>query len=257
MFEMWFIHLKWGFKLLNVEANQTSAWDWYSRPTFSCTGFIHEGIIFFFGPTCQCDSHPGNSTPTFHISKSLLVRKCAANPNVLFAYGWVKTFRNFDRSPGLVCSVCPFVPERASAAQLIYFIWGLWLYNTTEWKIQGKKRDYSYRNLIATLNKRESRTLRVKSNVRPPTIKITNCSDGQESSKGRDQSHFTLPGFIHPFIHSFQGPPCSVDMNDKAHRLLLHLKYFQFCEEDGSNKEKFFWNFDIEYIGCSLRKNQN
>ena len=90
------------------------------------------------------------------------------------------------------------------------------------------------------MNKRESRTLRVKSNVRPPTIKITNCSDGQEPSKGRDQSHFTLPGFIHPFIHSFQGPPCSVDMNYKANRLLLHLKCFQFCEEDGSNKKKFF-----------------
>ena len=120
MFEMWFIHLKWGFKLLNVEANQTSAWDWYSRPTFSCTGFIHEGIIFFFGPTCQCDSHPGNSTPTFHISKSLLVRKCAANPNVLFAYGWVKTFRNFDRSPGLVCSAECAWKGFCSTADLFY-----------------------------------------------------------------------------------------------------------------------------------------
>ena len=87
MFEMWFIHLKWGFKLLNVEANQTSAWDWYSRPTFSCTGFIHEGIIFFWShlPMWQSPRKQHSHLPYLQVTPS---QKVCCQPKLPF-YIWV------------------------------------------------------------------------------------------------------------------------------------------------------------------------
>ena len=136
MFEMWFIHLKWGFKLLNVEANQTSAWDWHQpvKANPSCKGFIHEGIIC---PTCQCDSHPGNSIPAYlQVTPSQKVCCQPKLPLYIYMGGW-KCLESTTTHQ--VSFLLQSVPERASAAQLICFIWGLWLYNTIEWKIQEKR----------------------------------------------------------------------------------------------------------------------
>ena len=141
MFEMWFIHLKWGFKLLNVEANQTSAWDWHQpvKANPSCKGFIHEGIIC---PTCQCDSHPGNSIPAYlQVTPGQKVCCQPKLPLYIYIYGWVKMFRVYDHSPGLFSSSECAWKGFCSTADLFYLrtltLQYNWMKNT------GKKRDYS------------------------------------------------------------------------------------------------------------------